>query len=127
MSNIMVCVTLQNTCEQLINSAYAVKTEDDRLFVLHVAKKGHSFMGCNDDSSALEYLYTISQKAGADMTVIHSDDIISTICEFVEENKIDTAFFGVPGKYDKDNGFIPVLQNKLKDKCQIILIRKGEK
>ncbi len=126
MSKIMVCVTLQNTCEQLINSAFAVKEADDSLFVLHVAKKGHSFMGCNDDSSALEYLYTVSQKAGADMTVIHSDDVISTICDFVDENKIDTAFFGVPGKYDRDNGFIPVLQNKLKDKCRIILIHKGE-
>lgn len=126
MNRIMVCVTLQNTCEQLIHAAEEVRGDNGELFVLHVAKTGKSFMGSENDASALEYLYGVSQKAGADMTVIHSDDVIKTICDFVDENNIHTAVFGLPGKNDKDNGFISVLEHKLKDKCKIILIQKGE-
>jgi len=123
LNRIMVCVTLQNTCEQLIHAAEEEKGE---LFVLHVAKTGKSFMGSDNDASALEYLYGVSQRAGADMTVIHSDDVIETICKFVDEKHIHTAIFGLPGKNDRDNGFISVLEHKLKDKCKIILIQKGE-
>ena len=67
----MVCVTLQNTCRNLINYAKNIKNDDDVLHVLHVAKNGQSFMGAADEAATLEFLYAATQEANAEMTVIH--------------------------------------------------------
>ena len=71
LKNIMVCVTLQNTCRNLINHAVNIKEDGDLLYVLHVAKNGQSFMGAADEAATLEFLYSASHEAKADMTVIH--------------------------------------------------------
>ncbi len=126
MNKIMICVTLQNTCDRLINAALEYKKGNDKLFVLHVAKNGQSFMNSTNSAFVLEYLHSICKDSGADMTVIHSDDVQNAIVDYVENNKINIAVFGLPGKNDTDNGFIEQISNKLKDKCQIILVQKGE-
>ena len=84
----MVCVTLQNTCRNLINHAVNIKNDNDSLFVLHVAKNGQSFMGAVDEARTLEFLYTASHEANADMTVIHSDNVVDTMVQFIKEKKI---------------------------------------
>ncbi len=125
MNHIMACVTLQNTCERLIREAAAQKQKpNDLLFVLHVAKNGQSIMGGTNDAASLEYLYSVSQKAGADMTVLHSDDVISAICSFIAEQAINIAVLGVPGPGDKDNGLLAKLSAALPETCRLILIDK---
>ena len=70
----MVCVTLQNTCERLIDYAKEMKDSSDNLFVLHVAKNTEANKG-----EILEFLYSVSYSAGADMTVLYSEIMILTV------------------------------------------------
>lgn len=125
MNHIMACVTLQNTCQRLIEEAAALKQDaSDALFVLHVAKNGQSIMGGTDDAASLEYLYAVSQKAGADMTVLHSDDVISAICTFVKEHAINVIVLGTPGPRDTDSGLLDKLSAALPEECHAIQIDK---
>jgi len=126
MNNIAACVTLQNTCERLIKHAKGLCRENDRLYVLHIAKNGQSFMGGINDGTTLEYLYGVSHKANADMTVLHSDDIVSAVCDFVNDNMIDILVLGVPSKNERDNGIVESLKQKLMNKCEFVLIDKQE-
>lgn len=120
----MVCVTLQNNCERLINLSAEIAKPEDNIFVLHVAKNGQSFMGGINDGASLEYLYSVSQKVGANMTVLHSDNVIEAIASFVDEQDISTVLMGIPSKDEKDTGFAEALNNRLKGKCKLVLIDK---
>ncbi len=124
MNNIMVCVTLQNTCERLINAAAEIKGDADMLFVLHVSKNGQAFMGGIDEAASLEYLYSVSQKAGANMTVMHADDVFECICSFITDHSIDTVVLGMPSTNEKDNGLITALETRLNGKIKLVLIDK---
>lgn len=122
MKNIMVCVTLQNTCQKLIDHAVNIREKDDKLFVLHVAKN----IDAVNKGEILEFLYSVSHSAGADMTVLYSDDALNTIKNFVENNNIDTVILGKPENVYKDNGFISSLENTLDENIEIILLDKKE-
>ena len=124
MNNIMVCVTLQSTCEKLIRAASKLRRDDDALSVLHVAKSGQPYMGETNNAKTLEYLYSVSNEYGADMTVLNSDSPIETIINFIEEHNINTVVLGIPAKHEKDNGFIREINKKLANKCQLVLIDK---
>lgn len=117
----MVCVTLQNTCERLIDYAKEIKEADDNLFVLHVAKNTDANKG-----EILEFLYSVSHSAGADMTVLYSDDALNTIFNFVKEKEINTIILGKPENTYSDNSFISALTQKLADNIEIILLDKKE-
>ncbi len=121
LKNIMVCVTLQSTCERLIDYAKVIKEPDDNLFVLHVAKNTDLNKG-----EILEFLYSVSHSAGADMTVLYSDDALNTISNFIKEKAIDTVILGKPENTYKDNGFITALTNKFADNIEFILLDKKE-
>ncbi len=117
----MVCVTLQSICERLIDYAKSIKTDDDNLFVLHVAKNTEPNKG-----EILEYLYSVSHSVGADMTVLYSDDTLNAICKFINERNIDTVILGKPKNTYSDNGFIAALTNKFADNIEFILLDKKE-
>ncbi len=117
----MVCVTLQSICERLIDYAKTIKEKDDSLFVLHVAKNSEQNKG-----EILEYLYSVSLSAGADMTVLYSDDALKAICNFITEKNIDTVILGKPENTYSDNGFISALTNKFADNINFILLDKKE-
>ena len=121
MKNIMVCVTLQNTCERLIDYANATKESDDNLFVLHVSKNTDANKG-----EILEYLYSVSHAAGADMTVLYSENAINAICDFVETKNIHTIILGKPENPYQDHGFISTLSQNLAKNIEIILLDKKE-
>ncbi len=122
MKNIMVCVTLQNTCEKLIEYAQTIKQDDDSLFVLHVAKNGE--IPLNEKAKTLEFLYSVSHKAGADMTVLYSDSSLNTILQFIREKNINIVILGIPENNYKNNSFISQLEKNLPSEINIILIDK---
>ena len=128
MKNIAACVTLQNTCRGLISYAQSLRDEGDQLYVLHVALNGTSFMGAVNDAQTLEYLYTVSQEAGADMTVLHSDNVLNTIADFVADKGITHLVLGAPSKNTKDNGIIGALSARLGNTVCLYLYdkQKGE-
>ncbi|NMA34742.1 MAG: universal stress protein [Clostridiaceae bacterium] len=118
--NILVCVTQQKTCERLINKAHELAREyGGNLFVINVVKNDMSFLDSSKESEALEYLFGISKKVGANLSVLKSDDVLETIAEFADENDID---FIVLGKsHDKNAGerFVRKLKSLLKNDAEI--------
>lgn len=94
-TNIMVCVTQQKTCERLILSGYKlVKSKDDNLYVIHVVSEKAMFLEQDNDGEALEYLFDISKKSGADLTVIRSKDIMKAMVDFAKKNHITHIVIG---------------------------------
>lgn len=93
--NVMVCVTQQKTCERLImNGHNELDSENDNLFVIHVVNEKDKFLNNNSDGEALEYLFNVSKKVGADLTVIRSKDVIKAIADFAEKNNITHIIMG---------------------------------
>jgi K+-sensing histidine kinase KdpD len=121
--NIMVCVTQQVTCERLIHYGKLFRDKiNGELHIIHVAGEMDSFLGNKKENEALEYLFDISNKAGADLTVLRSDNIEKTIIEFVNNNKIS---YIVLGENNKDNGIVGTLKNKLSE-CEFHVISAND-
>jgi K+-sensing histidine kinase KdpD len=93
--NVMVCVTQQKTCERLIMGGYKeINSDKDKLFVIHVVNEKDKFLNNSSDGEALEYLFGVSKKVGADLTVIRSKDVVKAIADFAIKNKITHIVMG---------------------------------
>ncbi|HOQ07413.1 MAG TPA: universal stress protein [Clostridiales bacterium] len=118
--NILVCVTQQKTCERLINKAHELAREyGGNLFVINVVRSDMSFLESSRESEALEYLFGISKKVGANLAVLKSDDVVKTIAEYADENDIDYIVIGK--SHDKNAGdrFVKKLKSMLKNDAEI--------
>jgi len=94
-NKILVCVTQQKTCERLINKGAEVRDElDGELFVIHVAGNDEHILGNSSAGDALEYLFGKSKLAGAELTVLRSDDVVKSIVNFSKDNKINKIIMG---------------------------------
>lgn len=95
--NVMVCVTQQKTCERLIlKGNELIESEEDKLFVIHVVNEKENFLQNSNDGEALEYLFRVSKKAGADLTVLRSKNILKTMMDFAIDNRITHIIMGQP-------------------------------
>lgn len=123
-NRVMVCVTQQKTCERLIKKAQSiVKNEDSELFIIHVVKNNCKFLDNNEEGEALEYLFNISKCVGADLTVLKSDNITSSLVEFAQDNKIDAIVMGAPDEDYTNNKFYKRLKSKLRS-IEILVLPK---
>lgn len=126
-NNILVCVTQQKTCEKLIRKAAALKDQSlnipqsKQLFVLHVAKKDWNFLDNAKEGEALDYLFNISKAVGAELTVLKSDDIAKTICDFARENSVGIIIMGASDK-PEENKFYNRLKALLGDSVEIQIV-----
>ncbi len=109
---ILALVTRQKSCQRLIDrSLQLAQSRHGKLSVVHVVQNGENFLGNPEEGAALEYLFDISKQAGADMTVLRSDDVIATITHFVREQAIDVVVLGASPR-DRD-AFKGKLERKL--------------
>lgn len=91
------CVTGQRTCERLIRAgAELTGGAEGRLSVVHVARTGQRFLGSEDEASALEYLFQVSRDYGADMTLMHSDDVSGAIAAAAKKCNSAVVILGAP-------------------------------
>jgi len=102
--NIMVCVTQQKTCERLILKGYdLIDSDKDKLFVIHVVNEKENFLQNSNDGEALEYLFHVSKKAGADLTVLRSKNILKTMIDFAINNNITHIVMGNSPEHNEMN------------------------
>lgn len=113
-SNILVCVTQQKTCERLINKALEFSKKGDSIYIIHVAKNSWSFLDNDKEGEALEYLFGIAKSVGANLTVLRSDNIVDTICEYAHDNNIDLLVMGDSKGDHSENYFYKSLKESLK-------------
>ena len=112
-SNILVCVTQQKTCERLIEKALEFSADKDSIFIIHVAKDNWSFLDNDKEGEALEYLFGIAKSIGANLTVLRSEKIVETIVAYALENKIDLLVLGDSKGDHSENYFYKSLKNSL--------------
>ena len=112
-SNILVCVTQQKTCERLIEKALEFLNEKDSIFIIHVSKNNWSFLDNEKEGEALEYLFSIAKSVGANLTVLRSDKIVDTIVAYSLENKINLLVMGDSTGDHSENYFYKSLKARL--------------
>ena len=102
-TRVLVCVTGQKTCERLIQEGHRLAIErEEELSVLHVARKGDGLMGGTSEAEALEYLFEVSRKRGADMTVIRSDEVVKTVEKHARKIGASLIVLGGPRRGARD-------------------------
>lgn len=112
--NVMVCVTQQKTCERLIRRGAELRDAyEGQLFVVHVTQEGWNFLGKSKEGDALEYLFEKSKAHGANLTVLRSNDVLTTLKDQVEKNNIDIIVMGEAGGDYEENSIISSLGKRL--------------
>lgn len=113
---VMVCVTQQKSCEELINIGYDLVNEcGGELFVIHVIKNDWRYFGEMKESDALDYLFEVSKNFDAELMVYRSPEIEKTLAKYVKENKIDTIVMGESLERSNQQNMI----NRLKEKIDL--------
>ncbi|MDY6038745.1 MAG: universal stress protein [Eubacterium sp.] len=127
MENIMVCVTKQRNCQRLIDyGKKLMRDESDSIHIIHVTGSDYNFLGNSEEHKALEFLYEKAREAGAQLTVLKSDDTIATLCLLTQEHKITKVVVGASGENDKDDGaFLNRLKTKLNKSAELIVVSQA--
>lgn len=101
-NSIMVCVTGQRTCDQLITRgverAGANPACPGMVHVVHCVETGRNFMNTPYESDAIEYLFTAAQIAGADLSLLRAKDVEDALVEFAVSRKADILIMGSGGR-----------------------------
>lgn len=113
--NVLVCVTQQKTCENLIKAGLKIssESEDNSLYVIHVVNENDKLLYNLSDGDALEYLFRITKDIGADLIVKRSKDVIKTIVDFAEEKEITHVVLGSSQEKDSSKNFANKLKRRL--------------
>jgi K+-sensing histidine kinase KdpD len=123
MENIMVCVTKQRTCQRLIDyGKNFIKDDRDTMHIIHVADKDYNFLGDSEENRALEFLYEKAREAGAELTVLKSDDVIGTLAGLVKDNEVTKVIVGASGDKTDDSGFISKLRLLIGESADLIVL-----
>jgi len=124
--NLLVCVTKQKACERLIQKAVELNGgSKNGLYVLHVAKTGWNFLDTQHEGEALQYLFNVAKSAGANLTMLKSDDVIDSIVRFARENGIKHLIIGQSPEDNASGGFYYKLKSRLTN-VNIIVVPPGE-
>ena len=100
---VLVCVTVQKSCEQLIEYGASIAKEQGLgLSVLHVAGLNDNFLGNPAEGEALEALYKLSSAYGAEMSVRRAADVISEIAAFARATDSTVIVMGQSRRSGKD-------------------------
>lgn len=106
---IMVCVTGQRSCERLILHGVKRSEPDENgvrppLYIVHCVLNGQKFMNSPDEADAIDYLFTCAQYAGAELTILRTDNVQQALVDFAHEHDVGTIILGAPGEQGEHNG-----------------------
>ncbi len=122
MATIMVCVTKQKTCQRLIKFGKLAMMPGDELHVVHVASYDYNFLGDSEENRALEFLYEQAREAGAELTVLKSNDTLGALCQLARDKHVDKFIMGSAPEQDVKSGFIGRLERKLNGSVEVITL-----
>ena len=92
---VVVCVTRQFSCERLIHKgAQLAAREQSALQVIHIAAPGATLLDGREEGKALDFLFTCAKSEGAELTVLRSDDIYTTIVDVARKNNAGILVLG---------------------------------
>lgn len=113
-TSILVCVTQQKTCERLIREGNRLAANTKGLlYVIHVSRKDLNFLDITSEGEALQYLFDVSNAAGASLTVLKSDNVINAIVRYAKENTVTDLVLGSSPDGGSENKFAIELKKAL--------------
>lgn len=111
---VMVCVTRQKTCERLISVGQKfINGSSGEISIVHITKVGENFLDNPDEGEALEYLFQVSKQAGADMTVLRSENVLNTLMDYAKKNKITDIVMGESLESENNSNIIRNMERLL--------------
>ncbi len=125
--DILVCVTRQKTCERLIKEGARLTAGEDELYVVNVSPNGWSLLGEQYDgvdkaAEALEYLFEISKNYGAHMTVLHSEDVVKALVEFIDKREISLVILGDSKEVNHANIMAKKIKGKVRHNLEVRIL-----
>lgn len=102
-SNLMVCVTAQRSCERLVVHGATRRLEGQDMYVVNCVQTGRSFLEYDDDPAAIEYLFDVASSVGAQLTILRENNVIDALVNFAIEHNIGTIIVGVSPNKGKDS------------------------
>ena len=122
---VMVCVTQQKSCEKLIQRGYEiVQGKNDELFVVHVVKNDWRYFSQMEESDALEYLFDVSKKFNADLSIYRSKRIEETLAKFAIDNDISDVIMGESLEKVKQQNMIERLKVKIEFPIRLEIVKR---
>lgn len=123
MKNVMVCVTQQRTCDRLIKFGHDVLGDQNgELFIIHVAPKDFKILGSSEEGEALDYLYGKAIEYGANLTVVRSNNILETLVDLVNKNKITNVVLGQTGQVKNEVNLIAKFEEKINGQAELTIV-----
>ena len=123
MKNVMVCVTQQRHCDRLIQYGHTfLGGHKGELYIIHVAHYQINFLGSSKEGEALEYLYEKALEYGANLTVVRSNNVLETLADLVNKNKITHVIVGESGESEVKSNIVEQLREKIGSKAELIVI-----
>ena len=99
---IMVCVTGQRSCDQLIARGLERAGQGSSVHVVHCV-----------ESDAIEYLFTAAQIAGAELSLIRSEDVEDALVDFAKDKDANIIVLGAAGRPSGKEPLVMRLQRRL--------------
>lgn len=128
MSNVMVCVTQQKTCDRLMKYGHDLTDENGgELFIIHVAPADNKLLDGSEDGEALDYLYDKAIEYGANLTVIRSDNIMRTLLDLVDKHSIKQVVMGETGNVKNRERLITEFEKKISEKADVFIVPAEKK
>lgn len=110
---IMVCVTGQRSCDQLIARGLERAEEGSSVHIVHCVETGRNFLNTPFESDAIEYLFTAAQLAGAELSLIRSEDVEDALVGFAKEKGASIIVMGAAGRGSGNEPLAMRLQRRL--------------
>lgn len=128
MSNVMVCVTQQKTCDRLMKYGHDLTDENGgELFIIHVAPADNKLLDGSEDGEALDYLYDKAIEYGANLTVVRSDNIMRTLLDLVDKHSIKQVVMGETGNVKNRERLITEFEKKVSEKADVFIVPAEKK
>ena len=122
----MICVTQQKSCERLIERGANLRISGDELFVIHVVKEDWRYFSEMKESDALDYLFDVTKSYQANLTVLKSPEIETTLSAFAEKNKVNIIVMGESKEKIAQQNMIKRLKGKIKSQVSFEIVPDDE-
>jgi len=122
LENVLVCVTRQKNCDRLIKYGADMIKDQAELFILHMVHKDEKYLHVSNEGDALEYLFDIAKKHGAELSLQKVDDFQSKLNDFICKNKVKKIILGKPNNGSTEIKNHIIAKNILNKELDIIII-----
>ena len=79
-------------------------------------------LGSSEEGEALDYLYGKAIEYGANLTVVRSNNILETLVDLVNKNKITNVVLGQTGQVKNEVNLIAKFEEKINGQAELTIV-----